>query len=66
MGESACDYKEILRRVKSKLSCLLHFCAVCFLFDQLSGELRNNLHFKKSIARFETEQAFEEIQTVWI
>ncbi|MBM7139170.1 hypothetical protein OD757_03910 [Acinetobacter sp. AYS6] len=48
------------------MSCLLHFCVVCFLFDQLSSELRNYLHFKKSIARFETEQTFEEIQTVWI
>ncbi|WP_202743016.1 hypothetical protein [Acinetobacter calcoaceticus] len=48
------------------MSCLLHFCAVCFLFDQLSGGLRNYLHFKKSIAKFGTEQAFEEIQTVWI
>lgn len=66
MGESACDYKEILRGVKSKLSCLLHFCVVCFLFDQLSRELRNYLRFKKSIAKFKKEQAFGEIQTVWI
>ncbi|AXJ89905.1 hypothetical protein DKP84_05110 [Acinetobacter pittii] len=29
------------------MSCLLHFCVVCFLFDQLSDELRNYLHFKK-------------------
>ncbi|MFW6710621.1 hypothetical protein [Acinetobacter pittii] len=48
------------------MSCLLHFCVVCFLFDQLNGELRNYLHFKKSIARFKKEQAFGEIQTVWI
>jgi len=66
MGESACDYKEILRRVKCKLSCLLHFCVVCFLFDQLGDELKNYLRFKKSIARFKKEQAFGEIQTVWI
>ncbi|MBJ9703862.1 hypothetical protein I5518_08335 [Acinetobacter calcoaceticus] len=26
----------------------------------------NYLHFKNSIARFKQEQAFEEIQTVWI
>ncbi|QSB53269.1 hypothetical protein I6J48_13895 [Acinetobacter calcoaceticus] len=32
----------------------------------MSGELRNYLRFKNSIARFKTEQAFEEIQTVWI
>lgn len=66
MGESACDYKEILRRVKSKLSSLLHFCVVCFLFDQLSDGLRNYLRFKKSIVKFKKEQAFGEIQTVWI
>lgn len=66
MGESACDYKEIFRRVKCKLACLLHFCVVCFLFDQLGDELKNYLRFKKSIARFKKEQAFGEIQTVWI
>ncbi|NUF37703.1 hypothetical protein [Acinetobacter lactucae] len=48
------------------MSCLLHFCVVCFLFDQLSRELRNYLRFKKSIARFKQEEAFGEIQTVWI
>ncbi|MFA3045424.1 hypothetical protein [Acinetobacter pittii] len=48
------------------MSCLIHFSVICFLFDQLSGELRNYLHFKKSIARFKKEQAFGEIQTVWI
>ncbi|USP42344.1 hypothetical protein [Acinetobacter sp. XS-4] len=48
------------------MSCLLHFCVVWLLFDHLGGGLRNYLHFKKSIARFKTEQAFEEIQTVWI
>jgi hypothetical protein len=32
----------------------------------LGGELKNYLRFKKSIARFKKEQAFGEIQTVWI
>ncbi|WP_171429425.1 hypothetical protein [Acinetobacter lactucae] len=48
------------------MSFLLHFCVICFLFDQLSDGLRNYLRFKKSIAKFKKEQAFGEIQTVWI
>ncbi|GAM29663.1 hypothetical protein P23_0157 [Acinetobacter calcoaceticus] len=32
----------------------------------MGGEQRNYLRFKNPIARFKTEQAFEEIQTVWI
>ncbi|MCU4347124.1 hypothetical protein KTH05_05090 [Acinetobacter lactucae] len=48
------------------MSSLLHFCVVCFLFDQLSDGLRNYLRFKKSIVKFKKEQAFGEIQTVWI
>ncbi|MFY6219111.1 hypothetical protein ACOUS5_15690, partial [Acinetobacter baumannii] len=30
----------------------MHFCVVCFLFDQLKGETINYLHFENSIARF--------------
>ncbi|ASO70430.1 MULTISPECIES: hypothetical protein [Acinetobacter] len=44
----------------------MHFCLVCFLFDQLKGEIINYLHFENSIARFRKEQAFGVIQTVWI
>ncbi|WP_254617624.1 hypothetical protein, partial [Acinetobacter oleivorans] len=32
----------------------------------LGAVLRNYLHFKNSVARFKKEQAFGEIQTVWI